>query len=202
MLAESIPAGTTTALLVLRSLGYDAMVSSGVNINPVELKDKIWNEASARAGIKFGGLKDDPLRAIREMGDPMQSAVLGFIIGSCNETEIILAGGTQMLAVAACAKALGVARKMTVATTKYVANDSSSAFNELAQKLGVETFIAPLNFSASPYNGLKDYEKGYVKEGVGAGGSVLYASWNGIDAGGVIARTNSLYQEILKQKAD
>jgi uncharacterized protein (TIGR00303 family) len=202
MLAESIPGGTTTALLVLRSLGYDAMVSSGGNVNPVDLKDKIWDEASARSGIKFGTLKNEPLRAISEMGDPMQAAVLGFIIGAHNETEIILAGGTQMLAVAACAKAFGISRKITVATTKYVADDRSSTFKELALELGVETFIAPLDFSDSPHKGLKDYEEGYVKEGVGAGGSLLYASWKGVGQGEVIARTNSIYREISKPQAN
>ncbi|MDR1137982.1 MAG: TIGR00303 family protein [Synergistaceae bacterium] len=202
MLAESIPGGTTTALLVLRALGFDAMVSSGGNINPVGLKNKIWDEASARAGIKFGCLKDDPLRAIKEMGDPMQSAVLGFILGSNNKTEIILAGGTQMLVIAACAKALGISRKITVATTSYVARDSSSSFEELARELGVDTYVAPLDFSDSPHKGLRDYEKGYVKEGAGAGGSVLYASRNGVGVREIIDRTDAIYQEISEYRTN
>jgi uncharacterized protein (TIGR00303 family) len=200
MLAESVPGGTTTAFLVLRALGYDCMVSSAGVSNPTALKGEIWRDSSSRIGIKIGDLKNDPLKAIEELGDPMQAAVLGFITGSSNETEIILAGGTQMLAIAACLRALGNDRALTVATTKYVANDSTSSFSELASRLGVDTYVAPLDFSSSPHKGLRDYEEGYVKEGAGAGGSVLYASWRGIGAGEIIARTNELYREIAGSK--
>jgi len=201
MLAESIPGGTTTALLVLRALGYDCMVSAAGPVNPISIKEKIWQDASARSGIKFGDLKNDPLRAVRELGDPMQAAVLGFISGLNNKIEVTLAGGTQMLAVAACLKALGDSRRLTVATTKYVASDASSSFSATASQLGVETYVAPLDFSASPYKGLADYELGYVKEGVGAGGSVLYAARAGVDVSRVVARTNDLYRDILEPKA-
>jgi uncharacterized protein (TIGR00303 family) len=151
MLAESIPGGTTTALLVLRALGHDVMVSSASKVNPIERKEKIWADASARPGIKRGDLRGEPLKAIEELGDPMQSAVLGFIVGSHNKSEIVLAGGTQMLAVAACLRALGDGRPITVATTKSIAQDPSSSFVRLASALEVETYVAPLDFSASPF---------------------------------------------------
>jgi uncharacterized protein (TIGR00303 family) len=200
MLAETIPGGTTTALLVLRSLGYDCMVSAASPVNPISLKENIWLESAHRAGIKTGDFKNDPLRAISEFGDPMQVAVLGFISGMSDKTEVILAGGTQMLAVAACLRALGNSRRLTVATTKYVVSDASSSFSATASEIGVETYAAPLDFSASPYKGLADYEKGYVKEGVGAGGSVLYASFAGVDVSRIVERTNELYKEILEPK--
>ncbi|MDR3165652.1 MAG: TIGR00303 family protein [Synergistaceae bacterium] len=196
MLAESVPGGTTTALLVLRALGHDVMVSSASKINPISLKEKIWAEASARAGIAMGDLREDPLKAVEELGDPMQSAVLGFIAGMRVESQVVLAGGTQMLAVAACLRALGDYRPVTVATTKYIAGDPTSSFASLSAVLGVDTYVAPLDFSASPFKGLRDYEDGYVKEGVGAGGSALYASWNGVDISEVIRATNSIYAEI------
>lgn len=199
MLAESVPGGTTTALLVLRALGYDVMVSSSGTVNPISLKESMWTESSARVGIKAGGLKSDPMRAIGELGDQMQSAVLGFINGINKKTEIALAGGTQMLAVAACLRAMGDTREITVATTKYVAIDKTSSFYELGEKIGVKTYAAPLDFSESPHRGLRDYEAGYVKEGVGAGGSVLYASWRGVGVGEIVARTNELYREIIDQ---
>ena len=198
MLAESIPGGTTTALLILRALGYDSMVSSASNLNPIELKESIWRDASVRLGIEKGDFRSDPLRVISELGDPMQAAVLGFIIGSKRRAEIVLAGGTQMLAVAACLRAMGCEREITVATTKYVADDKIAAFRELARLLGVNTYCAPLDFSGSPHKGLRDYEEGFVKEGVGAGGAVLYASWQGVKAEDVIIRTNELYREIIE----
>ncbi|MDR3279146.1 MAG: TIGR00303 family protein [Synergistaceae bacterium] len=201
MLAESVPGGTTTALLVLRALGYDCMVSAAGPVNPISIKEKIWSEASSRSGIKSGDCAGEPLRAIEELGDPMQAAVLGFVSGLDSKTEVILAGGTQMLAVAACLRAMGNTGKIKVATTKYVASDETSSFNATAAELGVETYVAPLDFSSSPYKGLADYERGYVKEGVGAGGIVLYASYKGVDVSRIIARTNELYKNILEPKA-
>jgi NaMN:DMB phosphoribosyltransferase len=103
-----------------------------------------------------------------------------------------------MLAVAACLKAMNCPRKLKVATTKYVAEDSTSSFLEFAGKLGVETYVAPYDFSSSAYKGLRDYEAGYVKEGVGAGGAALYASIRGVGIDRVIARTESLYGEIAE----
>jgi NaMN:DMB phosphoribosyltransferase len=127
--------------------------------------------------------------------------VLGFINGIENKKKIALAGGTQMLAIAACLRAMGDRREITVATTKYVMNDRTTSFSELAEKIGVETYSAQLDFSSSPFTGLSDYEKGYIKEGVGMGGSVLYASWNGVGVDEIVARTNELYREIVEPAA-
>jgi NaMN:DMB phosphoribosyltransferase len=91
---------------------------------------------------------------------------------------------------------MGIKRKITVATTKYVVNDKSSAFEALAGEIGVETYAAPLDFSSSPYKGLRDYEAGFVKEGVGAGGATLYASWMGFSASDVSAKTSAIYSSI------
>ena len=75
-----------------------------------------------------------------------------------------------MAAVAAVLRHLGEDRPLTVATTKYVVQDPSSHFLEMARDLEVEPYAAPLDFSRSPFPGLADYERGFVKEGVGAGG--------------------------------
>ncbi|MDR3255047.1 MAG: TIGR00303 family protein [Synergistaceae bacterium] len=200
MLAESIPGGTTTALLTLRALGIDGMVSSGGPDNPISLKEKIWKDASERVGIKQGDFANDPLRAVIELGDPMQASVLGFIAGLPKDTDIVLAGGTQMIAVAALLSKLEPSRaKPLIATTKYVAGDNTSSFRELAKTLGLETYAAQLDFSKSPHKGLSDYEKGYVKEGVGAGGSILYAERLGVSVSRVIERTDAIYSRVVGQ---
>ena len=198
MAAESVPGGTTTALLVLRALGYSGMVSSAGPGNPVNLKEAVWAEAARRIGIAIGGLADDPVRAITELGDPMQAAVTGFAAALPPETELVLAGGTQMLAVAALLRAFGrqgrAPEKLPlVATTRYVQRDRNADFSALALSIGVETWAAPLDFSHSPHRGLAEYEDGYVKEGAGAGGAVYYAERLGVSAERVIERTNALY---------
>jgi uncharacterized protein (TIGR00303 family) len=201
MIAESTPGGTTTALLILRALGYNQMVSSAGPQNPIPLKEKVWQESAKRLGIGMGGLAHDPRRALTELGDTMQAAVCGLAMALPEETELILAGGTQMLAIAALMRAFGSKRRPLVATTKYVANDKSSGFTQLAETLEVPTWKAQLDFSASPYQGLRDYEKGFVKEGVGAGGAVLLAERAGVSVERVVEETNTLYKEMTGKDA-
>ena len=66
VLAESIPGGTTTALLLLRSLGYDGTVSSAGPVNPLPKKEEIWNAVASRLGIRTGGMKGKGLAAAAE----------------------------------------------------------------------------------------------------------------------------------------
>lgn len=202
MLAESVPGGTTTALLALRAMGYDDMVSSGGPVNPTSQKESVWEAVASRLGIEKGGMSGDPLRIITEMGDPMQAAILGFITGLPKETDITLAGGTQMLAIASMLKVLAPAYRPLIATTKYVVCDKSSSFTALADTLGLDVYSAQLDFSDSPHKGLGDYEKGFIKEGAGAGGSVLYAENKGVSVKRVADRTNALYEEVLRKETE
>ncbi|MDL2264239.1 TIGR00303 family protein [Synergistaceae bacterium OttesenSCG-928-I11] len=192
-LAESVPGGTTTALLVLRALGHDGMVSSAGPVNPTSLKEEMWRAASARTGIGRGDWASRPMDAVRELGDPMQAAVAGFAAGLPRETEVVLAGGTQMLAVAAILRAVAPWVRPLVATTAYVGRDATSSFRELADTIGVKTYYAPLDFSGSAYKGLRDYEEGFVKEGAGAGGAVFCAERCGVPATEVVRRVEEIY---------
>ena len=198
VIAESLPGGTTTAFLILKSLGYSGMVSSASPINPTELKEKIWEKAAKRIGIKAGGLSEQPIEAIYQLGDPMQATVLGIVSGIPEGTEVVLAGGTQMLAVAALLRHTGCQKSLLVTTTKYVVQDKYAHFLDLAQQINVKTYSAPLDFSHSAFSGLSDYEKGYVKEGVGAGGAIWLAEKLGIPPDRVIQRTEQLYREMVE----
>ena len=197
VIAESVPGGTTTALLLLRALGYEGMVSSAGPVNPLSLKEKIWEETSSRLNIQLGGLKGRGLEAAAEVGDPMQIAVAAFVAALPKNIKITLAGGTQMMAVAALIKDMGDERPLLVATTKYVKNDKSGCFTDYAEQIGVEWYAAPLDFSASKYPGLADYEKGFIKEGVGMGGAVWYAEQCGVTIEQITKRTEELYGKML-----
>nr|WP_274531991.1 TIGR00303 family protein [Dethiosulfovibrio peptidovorans] len=198
VIGESVPGGTTTASLVLEALGYRGMVSSASPENPTNLKRRLRDEAFLRLGIKQGGLAKRGLIALKELGDPMQPIVAGLVSGAPKDKEIVLAGGTQMLAVAAAIRHMGISRPITVATTCYVARDVSADFNGLAEEIGVNTWSAPLDFSGSPWTGLSDYEKGYVKEGAGAGGAVWYAERLGVPTSQVISRTEKIYGAMVE----
>lgn len=196
VLAESVPGGTTTALLLLRAFGYNGTVSSAGPINPLLKKETIWNDVSARLGIKKGGLKGHGLAAAAEVGDPMQVAVASFVSALPQDVEVVLAGGTQMMAVAALLRDMKDTRPLLIATTKYICEDKTSCFEEYAEQIGTEYYSAPLDFSASRFPGLADYEKGYVKEGVGMGGAVWYALQNGATVKKIIERTEELYAKL------
>ena len=106
VLGESVPGGTTTALAVLLALGLDAAgrVSSSMATNAHALK-----EATARQGLAHldrAAVAQAPLRAVAAVGDPMQAAVAGLLLGAVPRVPVLLAGGTQMAAVLALAHAL------------------------------------------------------------------------------------------------
>jgi uncharacterized protein (TIGR00303 family) len=183
IIGESIPGGTTTAMGVLTALGYNGNVSSSADENPLELKRHVVQEGMKASDLTFGSLKDDPFKAITCMGDPMMAAVLGLIAGfQGTNVSVVLAGGTQMIAVYALAKHLGLnTEKLAIATTRYVAEDKSANFMELTEILGVPViYIADPGFGKSCLRGLHRYEAGTIKEGAGAGGAMYLAGLYGI----------------------
>ncbi len=180
VIGESIPGGTTTAMGVLNALGYDGNVSSSSCSNPLALKNKIVKEGMDASGVEFGSLRDDPLHAITCLGDPMMVAVAGIVSGT-DGIDVVLAGGTQMAAVFAVIKHLGInTDNISIATTKYVVDDASANFGELVDELGVPVYAADPGFGASHLPGLQRYEAGDVKEGVGAGGAMYLAQMHGV----------------------
>lgn len=201
VLAESVPGGTTTALLVLRALGHTGTVSSAGPENPLPLKEQIWRDTAKRLGIEAGGLKGLGLRAAAELGDPMQVAVAAYAAALPDDVGVTLAGGTQMMAVAALLRDMGCTKDLLVATTKYVHKDPTSCLEEYAAKIGVRWYAAPLDFTGSRFIGLADYEKGFIKEGVGAGGAVWYAQRLGVSMERIQSRTEALYEKMLASEA-
>ncbi|NEQ80669.1 MAG: nicotinate-nucleotide--dimethylbenzimidazole phosphoribosyltransferase [Moorea sp. SIO2I5] len=142
----------------------------------------------------------DHLKLVAAVGDPMQIAAAGMAMAASRRCGVLLAGGTQMLAVYTLAQALaesGLAypsiiegnslawqpAQVVVGTTRWVAEDSTGDTVGLAKDIGSVPLLATqLSFSQSRYSQLHAYEQGYVKEGVGAGGSAiaahLYKGWN------------------------
>ncbi len=176
IIGETIPGGTTTALCVLRALGHPSHVSSSFSENPLALKQQIIQEAMGSASVGIGALKNDPLKAIELFGDPMMPCAVGLAEGfSSSNTEVMLAGGTQMGAVIALLRALNDAPSVVLATTKYVFDDRSAHFIELVKALEVDAFSACPDLSSSSARALRKYELGEVKEGVGAGGAMALA---------------------------
>jgi uncharacterized protein (TIGR00303 family) len=180
VIGESIPGGTTTALGVLSAMGVKAegKVSSSMPDNPHVLKAETVSTGLSAAGASFGSLAENPIKAISCLGDPMMPAFAGLVIGAAEQVPVLMAGGTQMSAVLAIVKALkpSVLCNVAIGTTRWVINDNSSDLKGIvAQISDVPILAADIDFSPSRFEGLKAYEQGVVKEGVGAGGAAIAA---------------------------
>jgi uncharacterized protein (TIGR00303 family) len=169
IIGESIPGGTTTALAVLRGLGFKAKVSSSIPNNPVELKNQIVNSALARL------TSDDPYNVVSEVGDPMIPFVTGMLSSASEIVKVLLAGGTQMTAVLAFASKIGFNEKNTaIGTTSYISNDQSANFQSLVSEIAdIPAIAVNPGLENSQFSGLKAFSQGFAKEGVGAGGSII-----------------------------
>jgi uncharacterized protein (TIGR00303 family) len=210
LIGESIPGGTTTALGVLIALGVDARfkVSSSMPNNPHAIKNKIIHQAMERENISFGELKNDPLMAVSIFGDPMLPAVAGIASGVINlGRRVILSGGTQMSAVVAILKLLShdSLKKICVGTTSYVALDKSSSLKYLIKSISedVPIYAADLHMEESNKIGLRAFSKGFVKEGVGAGGTSVAAMLNSrgkIDGRALLKAIELEYERHIEKK--
>ena len=169
IIGESIPGGTTTALAVLKALGYDAKVSSSIPNNPVELKNQIVKSALERID------SDHPYSIVAKVGDPMIPFVAGMLSSASSVSNVMLAGGTQMAAVLAFAEKIGFNEKNTaIGTTSYITNDQSANFTSLVSEIAdIPAISVNPGLENSQHAGLKAFSEGFAKEGVGAGGSII-----------------------------
>ena len=180
VIGESIAAGTTTALGVLKALGYDAneKVSGSMPHNPHDMKTKVVDEGLKNAGLDPKKDDIDAMQAIGAVGDPTLPAIAGIVLGS--DIPIILAGGTQMAAVCAIIKSVQPNfdfSRINLATTVYVAGDETADLFGILKQIddSITVNIVDPRFEESEHEGLKNYLKGFVKDGAGAGGAMYTA---------------------------
>lgn len=190
IIGECVVGGTTTALSLLAGLGIDAVgkVNSSHPVCNHQQKQEIVDRGLARLNLPLS-----PWELVAAIGDPMQIVVAGMAISASRSCGVLLAGGTQMLAVAALIQAIGVdlgieidTRQIVVGTTDWVATDRSGDTVALARSIPAIPLIATkLSFADSRYQQLQVYERGFVKEGVGAGGlaiaASLYRGWGQVE---------------------
>ena len=199
LISESVPGGTTTAQAIMEAFGLDVseLIGSSLLKPPRKLKKEIISAGlvNAKLGSKFNSID-----VISALGDPFQAFSMGLLIGArqANNT-VVLAGGSQMIAILLLAlefisflEKKAFAKEVFVITTGWLACDESlsTLLKKVAKKHQVKLFgfASGLNFNSSNVKELRDYEIGYVKEGVGAGGMSLLAYLKGFE-----------YEEIVKQ---
>jgi uncharacterized protein (TIGR00303 family) len=207
VLGESVPGGTTTALALLLALGIaaDGRVSSSLAGNAHPRKSQLAHEALLH--LASGEVERDPLAAVAILGDPMQAAVAGLVTGVLEQNGLVLlAGGTQMIAVAALLHRLVRSGKCStmdgrvgVATTRWVVEDPTADAMGLLHEAAPEVplFATQLSFAHSRHALLRRYEEGLVKEGVGAGGIAVAAALSaGIRCTQIQDRVAELYDKL------
>lgn len=180
VIGECVPGGTTTALSVLCSLGINAfdLVSSSFPEGNNFWKNQTVKEALLSYPDLFSSINKNPLKAAEYFGDPMQIFVCGLLKGAMkSHLPVMLAGGSQMLAVYYLAKqVLGHNPYDTVvATTSWISNDTNASTKKLAELCDAPLISSNITFKNSKHNGLRAYEEGHIKEGVGAGGLMVVA---------------------------
>ncbi len=187
ILAECVVGGTTTALAVLAGLGFNAQGKINSS-HPICNHDQKWQ--LVQQGLSALPSNPDPWQVLAAVGDPMQAVAAGLMLAASRTCGVLLAGGTQMLAVYAFARAIALQdrilwnpEQVVVGTTRWVAEDPTGDTVGLAKEIGQVPLLATqLSFADSRYAQLRAYEQGFVKEGVGAGGSAiaahLYQNWD------------------------
>jgi len=162
ILAESVPAGTTTAKATALALGYDCEkdFSSSFKNVPEDIR-----EITIQNALKNIDKNDDIFKILGSVSDNMIIFNAGFILGLNNKIPLILAGGTQMACVLLVVnKILEVMNgaietsNLALVTTSWIANDTQSDIKAL------------LKMCSFPIN-----------SGVGAGAALAYGLLYGLN---------------------
>ncbi|MCX7990889.1 MAG: TIGR00303 family protein [Proteobacteria bacterium] len=180
ILGESVPAGTTTALSLMSYYGISAhnKVSSSIKDNAHSLKSEVVKTAHLNFKKRHKG-KSTPFDIVSGIGDSMQIVNGTMALFLADYVPVILAGGSQMLAVVCfmikLSEYLGKKvrwENISVCTTRWVLEDKTADFRGLSKDVKKDLLVlaSDINFSGSKFKGLQMYEEGLVKEGVGAGG--------------------------------
>ena len=215
VLAECVPGGTTTALAVLTALGLQVgdLVSGSARQPPQSLKQQL-----VATGLRRAELPNDPsaLAVLAAVGDPFQAVAAGLLCGAVEADQpVLLGGGSQMVAVltlALSSLALPLRQRLSqqvlIGTTAWLAQESvgpleGSMLGRLVALAGdrcavpLAAMACGVRFSRSRHQQLRDFERGYVKEGVGAGALLLLAQFQGLSAGQLEQRCDQAMDRLL-----
>ncbi len=189
-ISECVPGGTTTAQAVMEAFGLNVnnLIGSSLINPPRSLKKNVIKTGLLNANLTYDS---DSIDVISSVGDPFQAFSMGLLIGArLANQSVVLSGGSQMLAIILLSLEFIDSKEkqefidfVFIATTGWLVKDNSlsNLLDLIAEKHKVNLLglASPLNFKTSKHKELSDYEIGYVKEGVGAGGMSIFAFLKG-----------------------
>ncbi len=186
ILGESVPSGTTTAMATAIGLKHKVKeyFSSSFKDVPNDIR-----ENTLKLALSNLTHNDDIFSVLSKVSDNMLIFNAGLILGLNNRVPLVLAGGTQMacvlLIVDRMLKLMGgrmESSNLSLCTTKWVAEDKESDIKALLELLSlpINAYYANFDFALSQHPALKLYDEGEAKEGVGAGGALIYGFLNGL----------------------
>ncbi|RUM47398.1 MAG: TIGR00303 family protein [Hyperthermus sp.] len=200
IVGETIPGGTTVAAALLEALCCRGLgrVSSSSASNPHELRSRVVERALSRLRVERGL---DVFDVVECVGDPVHVSIAGLAAGIIDAGAWAgLGGGTQMAAVLALMSRIesGALERTVVLTTPWIISDPSSDIEGLVRDAGggVPIVYPKLSFSSMASPGLRAYEKGYVKEGVAAGASMVLGLARGLGVGALLELIESEYVRV------
>jgi len=217
LITECVPGGTSTAFAVLLGLGINVngLISGSHRNPPSKLKTKIVNQ-----GLKAANLKKNPssVELMSAVGDPFQPIAVGLLMGAIESgQDVLLGGGCQMLAVLALAlneiepkSRSEFVGRILIGTTSWLVDESLSSAKNRNSFIHLMNYVADhfkvnmlglasgYRFYDSHQKVLRDYEIGYVKEGVGAGALSLLAQINGLTQKEMVERCDLEVGILLK----
>ncbi|QLG48438.1 nicotinate mononucleotide-dependent phosphoribosyltransferase CobT [Natrinema halophilum] len=173
LIGETVPGGTTTALGVLTALGEPTGVSSSLPENPIERKRRVVDEALTASDLEAGDCEGAPLEAVGVVGDPVQPTVAGITAGALEAgIDVTLAGGTQMIAVAALVRHAGIDAALSIATTSFVAAEQGDRLWDACERFDCDLTVTDPGFDERDHVAMERYCAGEAKEGVAMGGAL------------------------------
>ena len=219
LITECVPGGTSTAFAVLSGLGINVngLISGSHRDPPSELKTKLVNQGLMAAQLNKNPSSIDLMAAV---GDPFQPIAVGLLMGARESgQDVLLGGGCQMLAVMALALneietelRSEFVEKILIGTTSWLVDESLSSskkrnsfihlMNHVAKhfKVNILGLASGYRFNDSKQKVLRDYEIGYVKEGVGAGALSLLAQIKGLTQKEMIEKCDKEVANLFKSK--
>ena len=186
IIGESTPAGTTTAQAAIHTLGLhdEGLFASSFKEAPTAIKKTTVNAALSKITSNMGLFEK-----LSHTADNTLMFVAGFILEASHQSEIVLAGGTQMAAALLIADTIASRdsiyhdpRHITLCTTRWIAKDGASNINALLSQLNfrAKAVYADFLYEDAKIPVLKLYDEGEAKEGVGAGAAIAYGYMQGL----------------------